>query len=76
MIAKHLSIYIYIYIYPGTPLYIKKIIVLILSAYSSLLVRYKVYTSDPKECLCTRCKVNPMYNNLKPIIQHHAERIL
>ena len=24
-----------------------------LSAYNSLLVRYKVYSTDPRECLCT-----------------------
>ena len=36
-------------------LILKKFIVLLhtLSAYNSLLVRYKVYSSDPKECLCT-----------------------
>ena len=46
----------YIYIYPGTPPDIKKIIVLLhtLSAYNSLLVHYKVYSSDPGDCLCTR----------------------
>ena len=34
----------------------KKIIVLLLtlSAYNSLLIRYKVYSSDPRECLCTQ----------------------
>ena len=34
----------------------KKFIVLLhtLSAYNSLLVRYKVYSSDPRECLCTQ----------------------
>ena len=56
----------------------KKIIVLLhtLSAYNSLLVRYKVYSSDPRECLCTQPE-----GMLKPIktlvlIQHHVERIL
>ena len=36
-------------------LILKKNIVLLhtLSAYNSLLVRYKVYSSDPRECLCT-----------------------
>ena len=42
--------------YSGTPLDIKKNIVLLhtLSAYNSLLVRYKVYLSEPRECLCTQ----------------------
>ena len=38
------------------PLWIlKKFIDLLhtLSAYNSLLFRYKVYSSDPRECLCT-----------------------
>ena len=37
-------------------LILKKFIVLLhtLSAYNSLLVSYKVYSSDPRECLCTR----------------------
>ena len=64
--------------YSGTPLDIKKIIVLsyILSAYNSLLVRYKVYSSDPKECLCTQAEgmVKPMKTLV--LIQHHVERIL
>ena len=36
-------------------LILKKYIVLLhtLSAYNSLLVHYKVYSSDPMECLCT-----------------------
>ena len=36
-------------------LILKKVIGLLhtLSAYNSLLVRYKGYSSDPKECLCT-----------------------
>ena len=42
----------------------KKIIFLLhtLSAYNSLLVRYKVYPSDPRECLCTQVEgmVKPM----------------
>ena len=42
--------------YYGTPLDVKKFIVLLhtLSAYNSLLVRYKFYLSDLKECLCTQ----------------------
>ena len=37
-------------------LILKKFIVLLhtLSAYNSLLVRYKVYSCDPRECLCTQ----------------------
>ena len=40
--------------YSGTPLDTKKIIVLLrtLSASNTLLVSYKVYLSDPGECLC------------------------
>ena len=39
-------------------LILKKIKVLphILSAYNSLLVRCKVYPSDPRECLCTKAE--------------------
>ena len=57
---------------------LKKIIVLLhtLSAYNSLLVRYKVYSSDPRECLCTQVEdmVKPMKTLV--LIQHHIERIL
>ena len=64
--------------YSGTPLDIKKIIVLLhtLSAYNSLLVRYKVYSSDPRECLCPQAEgmVKPMKTLV--LIQHHVERIL
>ena len=45
-----------LHIYIQEPLLIlKKFIVLLhtLSAYNSLLIRYKVYSSDPRECLCT-----------------------
>ena len=56
----------------------KKIIVLLhtLSAYNSLLVRYKVYSSDPRECLCTQ--LEGMLKSMKTLvlIQHHVERIL
>ena len=43
----------------------KKIIVLLhtLSAYNSLLVRYKVYSSDLRECLCTSCRYAESYEN-------------
>ena len=39
-------------------LILKKIIVLLhtLSVYNSLLVRYRVYSSDPRECLCTHAE--------------------
>ena len=57
---------------------LKEIIVLLhtLSAYSSLLVRYKVYSSDPRDCLCTQAEsmVKPMKTLV--LIQHHVERIL
>ena len=64
--------------YSGTPLDFKKFIVLphTLSAYNSLLVRYKVYSSDPRECLCT--EPERMLKSMKTLvlIQHHVERIL
>ena len=43
----------------------KKFIVLLhtLSAYNSLLVRYKVYSSDPRECLCTSWRYPETYEN-------------
>ena len=48
----------------GPLLILKKSIVFLhtLSGYKSLLVRYKVYSSDPKECFCTQAKgmVKPM----------------
>ena len=59
-------------------LILKKCIVLLhtLSAYNSLLVRYKVYSSDPRECLCTQAEgmVKPMKTLV--LIQHHFKRIL
>ena len=64
--------------YSGTPFDIKKFIVPFhtLSAYNSLLVRYKVYSSDPKECLRTQSE--GMLKSMKTLIliQHHVERIL
>ena len=64
--------------YSGTPLDFKKCIVLLhtLSACNSLLVRYKVYSSDPRECLCTQ--LEGMLKSMKTLvlIQHHVERIL
>ena len=64
--------------YSGTPLDIKKFIVLLhtLSAYNSLLVRYKVYSSDPGECLCAQPE--GMLKSMKTLvlIQHRLERIL
>ena len=48
------------------PLFIlKKIIVLLhtLSAYNNLLVRYEIYSSDPRECLCTSCRYGEAYEN-------------
>ena len=58
---------------------VKKIIVLLhtLSAYNSLLVRYKVYSSYPGECLCPQAEgmVKPM-KTLVLMIQHHVEKIL
>ena len=64
--------------YSGTPLDIKKFIVFLhtLSAYNSLLVRYKVYSSDHGECLPAQAEgmVKPMKTLV--LIQHHVERIL
>ena len=67
----------YICIYSGTPLDIKKSIVLhTLPAYNSLLIRHKVYSSDPMECFCTQPE--GMLKSMKTLvlIQHHVERIL
>ena len=46
-------------------LILKKCIVLLhtLSAYNSLLVRYKVYSTDPRECLCTSWRYAEAYEN-------------
>ena len=59
-------------------LILKKFIVLLhtLSAYNSLLVRYKVYSSNLTECL--RTQVEGMVKPMKTLvfIQHHVERIL
>ena len=46
-------------------LVLKKFIVLLhtLSASKSLLVRYKVNSSDPRECLCTSWKYAETYEN-------------
>ena len=64
--------------FSGTPLDVKKYIVLLhtLSAYNSLLVRYKVYSSDPRECL--RTQAEGMVKSMKTLglIQHHFQRVL
>ena len=64
--------------YSETPLDFKKCIFLLhtLSVYNSLLVCYKVCSSDPRECLCT--KTEGMLKSMKNLvlIQHHVERIL
>ena len=61
-----------------TLLILKNVIVLLhtLSAYNSLLVRYKVYSSDPTEYLCTQAE--GMVKSMKTLvlIRHHVERIL
>ena len=53
------------YLYSGTPLDTKKNEVLLhtLSAYNSLLVRYKVYSSDPRECLRASWRYAEAYDN-------------
>ena len=56
----------------------KRIAVLLhtLAAYNSLLLRDKVYSSHPRECLCTQAEgmVKPIKTLV--LIQHHVERIL
>ena len=50
--------------YSGTPIDIRKFIVLHISlAYNSLLVRYKVHSSDPRECLYTSWRYGKAYEN-------------
>ena len=51
--------------YSGTLLTSKRCIVLLhtLSAYNSLLVRYKVYSTDPRECLFTSWRYAEAYEN-------------
>ena len=64
--------------YSGTPLDIKKFTAFLhtLSAYNSLLVRYKVYLSDPRECLCTQPEAMLKSMKTSVLIQHHINRIL
>ena len=47
-----------------------------LSAYNSLLVGCKIYSSDPRECLCTQAE--DMMKPMKTLVltQHHVKRIL
>ena len=54
--------------YSGTPLDIKKVIVLLhpLSTYNSLLISYEVYSYDLRECLCASWrygKANANFSN-------------
>ena len=60
--------------YSGTSLDIKKFIVLLhtLSSYNSLLVRYEVYSSDPREYLCTQAEgmAKPMKTLVGLLTQH------
>ena len=63
--------------YSGIPLDIKRVGVLrTLSAYNTLLVRYKVYSSDLRECLCTQPEGVLRSMKTLVLIQHHIERIL
>ena len=59
-------------------LILKKFIVLLhtLSAYNSLLVHYKVYSSDPRECLRTQAEGIVKSMKTLGLIQHHFERVL
>ena len=60
--------------YTGTPIDI--VLLHTSSAYNSLLVRYKVYSSDFRECLCTQGEgmVKPMKTLVGLLI--HGEKIL
>ena len=62
----------------GTPLDIKKFVALLhtLSAYNSLLIRYEVYSSDPREYLCTQPET--ILKSMKSLVlmQHHIKRII
>ena len=63
--------------YSGIPLDIKRVVVLrTLSACNTLLVRYKVYSSDLRECLCTQPEGVLRSMKTLVLIQHHIERIL
>ena len=63
--------------YSGIPLDIKRVVVLrTLSAYNTLLVRYKVYSSNLRECLCTQPEGVLRSMKTLVLIQHHIERIL
>ena len=53
--------------YSGTLLISKRYIALLhfLSAYNSLFVRYKVYSTDPRKCLCTSWRYAETYENFR-----------
>ena len=57
---------------------IKQFIVLLytLSEYNSLLIRYKVCSSDPRECLCTQGEVMVKPMKTFVLIQYHVEKTL
>ena len=53
-----------VFVFKNPSWYQKNIVLLhTLSAYNSLLVRYKVYSSDPRECLCTSWRYAEVYEN-------------
>ena len=54
-----------VFVFRNPSWYQKKLIVLLhtLSAYDSLLVRCKVYSSDPRECFCTSTTYAEAYEN-------------
>ena len=60
---------------PETLLILKKIIILL---HNSLLIRYKVYSSDSRECLHTQAEgmVKPIKTLVSLLIHHHVERVL
>ena len=45
------------------PSWYKKIIILHTKVHNSLLVRYEVFSSDPRECLCTSRRYTETYEN-------------
>ena len=56
-----------VFVFKNPSWYQKNIVLLhTLSAYNSLLVRYKVYLSDPRECLCKSWRYAETYE--KPLL--------
>ena len=50
--------------YSGNPIdTIKTVVLLHTKVYNSLFIRYKVYSSDPRECLCTSGRYAEAHEN-------------